>query len=144
VWEDHGNSAAERWTLREHGVTLAGPDAATLVGPVPGEMLCDEARRRVRDYVAWAHDDEPMRRWKQTYVVVTLCRLLYTVATGTVATKPEAVEWALAGLSPEWADLVAAVREDRDDRWLRADEPVDPEKVARTLAFADYAEAACS
>jgi hypothetical protein len=144
VWEDHGNTAAERWTLREHGLTLAGPDATTLLGPVPAEALRDEARRRVRDYVAWAHDDETMRRWKQSYVVVTLCRLLYTIETGTVAPKPVAVEWALDRLGPEWADVVGAVREDRNDRWLRSDEPVDPETVARTLAFADYAEAACS
>ncbi len=52
--------------------------------------------------------------------------------------------WALDELSPDWADVVAALRGDRNDRWLRAVEPVDPETVARTLAFADYAEAPCS
>jgi hypothetical protein len=144
VWDDHCNTVVVRWTLREHGIVLAGPDPKTLVSPVSPDDLREEARRRIPEYAAWAREVSPMRRWMQGYLVVTLCRLLHTLATGSVATKTQATEWALRALDPEWAELIAAARDDRPNRWARADEPVAPEAAARTVAFADYAVCACS
>jgi hypothetical protein len=79
-----------------------------------------------------------MSRWKQTYLVVSCCRMLHTLATGTVASKREAGEWALGVVGPEWADLVRRALGDRPDPWLRVYQPAVPQVAARTLAFVDH------
>jgi hypothetical protein len=39
-------------------------------------------------------------------VVVTLCRLLYTLETGAVASKSRAARWAQQALGPRWNGLI--------------------------------------
>ena len=51
----------------------------------------------------------------QGYVVMTICRALYTLATGKQATKEEAAAWAAARY-PEWSSFIS----DAEQR-LRAD-----------------------
>lgn len=45
-------------------------------------------------------------REAQTFVVLTLCRLLYSLATGSVASKPQAGEWAKNQLHEPWVTLI--------------------------------------
>lgn len=142
VWDEHCNTAVVRWTLREQGVVLAGPDPKSLIDPVPEEQLRSEASRRVREYAEWAAEPTeagPMSRWKQSYLVLTFCRLLHTIREGTVASKPEAGRWALRSLDPDWAELVQDALDDRPDPWRRVRQPASVEAAKRTLAFADYA-----
>ena len=42
----------------------------------------------------------------QTFVILTLCRLLYSLATGSVASKPRAAEWARKEFGESWATLI--------------------------------------
>jgi predicted nucleotidyltransferase len=142
VWDDHCNNAVVRWTLREQGVVLAGPDPKSLIDPVSGEQLRSEASRRVVEYAVWARDPGepgPMSRWKQSYLVLTFCRLLHTIGEGGVASKPAAGRWALRSLDPHWAGLIQDALDDRPDPWRRVHEPASPEAAKATLAFADYA-----
>lgn len=142
-WDDHCNTAVVRWTLREHGVVLAGPDPKTLIDPVSEDQLRAEALKRVREYAEWAPEPTeagPMSRWKQSYLVSTFCRLLHSIRTGTVVTKREAGEWALRSLDPEWASLIQAALDDRPDPWKRVHQAADSKTAKRTLAFARYAE----
>jgi hypothetical protein len=39
-------------------------------------------------------------------VTLTLCRLLYSLETGSVASKPEAARWAAQGPAQGWAQLI--------------------------------------
>ncbi|HXK15164.1 MAG TPA: aminoglycoside adenylyltransferase domain-containing protein, partial [Gaiellaceae bacterium] len=78
-----------------------------------------------------------MSRWKQPYVVLTLCRALHTLETGTVCSKREAGEWAKRALDPEWRDLIQQALDDRPDPWGRTKQDSTPILVARTRAFAD-------
>jgi len=144
IRDNHCNTAVVRWSLREHGVVLAGPDPKLLIDAVPAPQLRSEALVGIAEYAAWA--PEPTRvggmsRWKQPYLVLTFCRLLHTAEHGRVVSKREAAEWALEALDPEWADLIQAALDDRPDPWARVHEPAAPEAVTRTLAFADYAVA---
>jgi hypothetical protein len=41
------------------------------------------------------------------FVVATLCRLLYTLETGGVASKPAATRWAQETLGSRWSDFIA-------------------------------------
>jgi hypothetical protein len=66
-------------------------------------------------------------------VVLTLCRLLYTLETGSVASKPAAARWAERTLSSCWSGLIgrATTRQHTTD-----DEPEDG--VNNTLALLEY------
>jgi len=126
-----------RYNLREGGIVLAGPPPATLIDPVAP----DELRRAVRDVLRgwWAlmrDDAAPLRpRGYQSYAVLSLCRILYTLAHGAVASKEEAARWAQATLDPRWAPLIADAWE---GRW-RPNGEASPEDVRETQAFICYA-----
>jgi hypothetical protein len=144
VWDAHCNTAVVRWSLREHGVVLAGPQPAQLLAPVSADDLRTEARAAVSAYVEWAPEPTkagPMSRWKQPYLVLTFCRLLHTLERGTVASKRQAGRWALDALDPTWAPLIRSALQDRADPWVRVHQPADPDAIDRTLAFAAYAQA---
>jgi hypothetical protein len=141
-WDRHCNTSVVRWTVRERPAVLAGPDPRELIDPVPADALRDEARPVLGEYAAWAHEPHAghpsgMSRWKQPYVVLTLCRALHTLETGTVCSKREAGEWAKRALDPEWRDLIQQALDHRPDPWGRTKQDSTPILVARTRAFAD-------
>ncbi|HZT90651.1 MAG TPA: aminoglycoside adenylyltransferase domain-containing protein [Gaiellaceae bacterium] len=145
VWDAHCNKALVRWTLREHGIVLDGPPLSELVEPVAADELRAEARAALAEYAQWAH--EPMEQapsgmnwWKQTYVVLTLCRVLWTVRHGTIVSKDEAASWAAREL-PGWADLVQRAVAERPDPVKRWWSDSTRELVERTRAFADHVAA---
>lgn len=136
-WSTHCNREEHRWTLRERGLTLAGPEPSTFVSEVPPDLL----RARMVEYIdpfipellEWTTFDIV---WAQSYAVSSLCRMLYTLRTGRVTSKQAALEWALEALDPEWHELIRQVVEDRPLPW---NDPPRPGSVERTLAFAEYA-----
>jgi hypothetical protein len=82
--------------LRERGITLEGPDPRTLIDEVTPAHLRD-AMPQVLDRWASRILDEPAlieRQGYQSYTVLTLCRMLYTLQFGAVVSKPAAAEWA--------------------------------------------------
>lgn len=147
--DNHCNSAVVRWLLRGHGVVLAGPEPADLVEPVEAQQLRAEALAAMDEYVRWARESQErfesmcgvpaMSRWKQPYLVLTLCRILHTLVEGRVASKPAAGEWAVDNLDAEWSPLIRAALDDRPDPWGRVHQPATREDIDRTLEFADYA-----
>jgi predicted nucleotidyltransferase len=141
-WDAHCNTAVTRRVLRERGVSLAGPDPASLVAPVSTADLRDEAVRAAREYAEWAPEPTntgDMSEWKQPYLVLTFCRILLVLATGEVVSKRRAGEWAIGALDPEWRDLIRRALADRPDPWGRVHRSADPALAARTLAFVEYA-----
>jgi Domain of unknown function (DUF4111) len=80
-----------------------------------------------------------MSRRQQSLLVLSFCRVLHTVATGRVTSKPEAGRWALRTLDPEWAGLVQRALDNRPDQWGQVHQQAGEGAVERTLAFADYA-----
>jgi predicted nucleotidyltransferase len=142
AWDPHDNTAVVRWSLREHGVVLAGPDPKTLVEPVSAAELRAEALAAIPEFVAWAPEPTKaggMSRWKQPYLVLNLCRMLHTLETGAVSSKRKGGEWALEALAPEWRGLIRRALDEEDDPWPLVYEQADPEVVERTLAFVEYA-----
>lgn len=145
VRDNHCNTAVVRWSLREHGIVLAGPHPRELIDPVSADELRAEAVAVVDAYADWAPEPTKaggMSRWKQPYLVLTFCRALHTIEVGRVGSKKEAGEWALRALPEEWRPLIRAALDDRADPWERVHQPADAEAVRETLAFADYAVAA--
>jgi predicted nucleotidyltransferase len=150
VRDEHCNTAVVRWTLREHGVVLAGPDPKSLVEPVSADELRAEVRAALRDWVEWAREPHPrfgpgaMSRRQQGLLVLSVCRILHTLECGRVTSKPEAGRWGLGALDPEWSPLIRRALADRPGQWRQVHEQADPQAVDRTLAFADYAVTAAT
>jgi Domain of unknown function (DUF4111)/Nucleotidyltransferase domain len=136
VLDPHCNTALVRRLLRERGRVLAGPPPESLIDPVDPADLRAEAELKLADYAAWAPEGA-MTRWKQPYLVLTLCRILRTIACGDVTSKPVAAGWALGTLEERWHPLVRHALADRPHRWERAHELADPRLAAETIAFAE-------
>lgn len=126
----------DNWTLeyailREHGVVVWGPPPATLIDPVSA----DELRAAVRSQLAnvWerrATDREWLReRAYQAFAILTLCRALYTLRHGVLASKPRAAAWASAAY-PQWQPPIAWALAHRADH-TNAGEA----ETATTMAF---------
>ena len=139
-WSTHCNTEVVRWTLREHGLTLAGPDPREFVGEVPADALRARMRVLVRNFLpdlfTWTSFDIA---WSQRYAVETLCRMLYTLDTGEVTSKRASLEWARQALTSAWYDLIQQVLDDRAIGWDPDDAPRTG-SIEATIAFADYAK----
>jgi hypothetical protein len=139
VKDNHCNTAVVRWSLREKGVVLAGPDPRTLIEPVSADELRSDVLIALREWGDWLGTNPEYSRRGQGVTVLSICRILHTLESGLVTTKREAGEWALGALSPEWTGLVQHALDDRPDPWTKVREPADPAAVKRTSAFVDYA-----
>jgi predicted nucleotidyltransferase len=116
----------QNWYLiRETGVVLFGPPAASLVPPISmAEFVA--AAARYADQISHQSLVEATAG-ARAYAVLTICRALRTVETGTHGSKQEGAAWARERM-PEWAWLIdAALRcrlsrgaEDFDDERTRA------------------------
>jgi len=137
--DNHDNTAVVRWSLREHGIVLAGPNPHELIDLVSSHQLRDDVRRALDDWLAWLRCQDSISRRGLAVAVLSHCRILYTLATGGVSSKRVAGEWALRQLDQKWASLIGWALDDRPNPWEKVREQADPALVTRTLAFTDYA-----
>lgn len=143
--ESHGALGVEQhesdWilqmhVLRERGLALAGPAPDTLIDPVSP----DDLRRASRDilHVWWLPQLDDTYRLQesgyQTYAILTMCRILYTVTQGAVVSKTVAARW-LQEQAPPWAPLVAAALQWRNGLPLA--------HLEETLAFIRFTRDRC-
>jgi hypothetical protein len=123
----------QRHILRQHETIVAGPSLRDLIDP----LEADELRQAVREFLAswWEpmlRDDSRLRdTGYQPYAVLTICRALYTLQNGIIATKRRAAEWAMHALPEEWKDLI-----ELSLSWQAGDEDGD---IAQTREFIRYA-----
>lgn len=141
VRSTHCNQPWVRWTLRERGVRLAGPDPRTLVDPVPPETLRAAARATLPTLAADIHAWMPESvAWGQRYVVTSACVALYTATTAEVASKRQAVLWARERVDARWEGLLEQVLADRA-RGYDPHEPPRPGSLQAAHEFATYVAA---
>lgn len=137
---DHDDTLVVRWSLREHGVTLAGPEPVTLIDPIGAEELRAEARRMMR---AWScslvrNPTQMGELWYQRFTVICHCRFLRTLETGRVTSKREAAAWGTANLDPRWGKLIARSMAGRAQAYANPHQPADPVELAETLEFVRF------
>lgn len=122
--------------LREHGIVLAGPPPQALIDPV----LPDELRHSVHSLLPlWPapllQDASSVdSRGNQSYLVLTLCRMLYTLEFGAVASKPAAARWAQQTLPPAFTPLIERSWDGRH----HPDQPPDLQDMTATLELIRY------
>ena len=126
-----------RWVLREHGITIVGPNPRDLINPLSANVL---RRGAVVTLDGWATDllaspEEIGCLGYQTYTVLTVCRVLYTLHFGTIASKPVAARWAREALGAPWSALIGRAWFGRHNPGLRA--PSDD--IDSTLGLIRYA-----
>jgi predicted nucleotidyltransferase len=139
-WSTHCNTEDMRWTLRERGITLAGPDPRELVHEVPPDALRSKMRQLIDNFLpdlfSWTSFESA---WTQRYAVTNICRMLYTLDTGEVTSKPAALEWAKYTLPAAWKDLLQQVLDERARGWDPDDRPLSG-SVQATIALLEYAK----
>jgi predicted nucleotidyltransferase len=126
----------QRHLLRENGIVISGPDLKTLIDPIaPGEL-----QRAVSDVLPlWvdpilARPAKIKARGYQSFCVLSLCRMLYTLRTGQVLSKPRAAEWAMQNLDARWKPLIQRAIVGRQNSDLEA----DPADLNETLEMMKY------
>jgi len=131
----------ERWTVRERGVILRGPDPKTLIDPITPDAICQAVRVCLREWTEWMARPDGLQfvtpRSHQAFAAETMCRALYTLAhsRGALPTKPRAVAWARETLPEPWRSLV------EQSRTWRTDTTPNPASMPTILRFVRWAAA---
>lgn len=98
----------DQYLLYKHGISLIGPDFKTMVQPISIEDVRDAC---VRDLLEeWqpkiADSTYLENSHYQSYVILNLCRILYTVLCHSTATKKASAAWVRCELAPQWNSLI--------------------------------------
>jgi predicted nucleotidyltransferase len=98
----------QRHILRESGVGVAGPDIRPLIEPVSQSDIRAAVRGYLREW--WQPMlDNPERlhsRAYQAYATLSMCRALYTLQYGHVASKTASARWAQEIFGDHWMALI--------------------------------------
>ena len=127
-----------RYILRERGITLTGPDPRTLIDPVSPNDLRRAMLPLLHGWVSQMLNDpyEIIRLgYPSSYIVLTLCRILYTLQLGDVISKPKAARWVKDNVSERWKTFIDRVWVER-----QYNQPLtsDTDAMNQTLDFIRY------
>jgi hypothetical protein len=141
----HCNSAVVRQQVREHGVRLCGAEPASLVDPIPTDLLREEIRAVILD---WGTEivDHPERyenHFYQGFITLSYCRKWCDVTLGNLGSKRRGAAWAKERLDPSWHDLIDRAWDTRPVPEVSVKTPPDPEDWARTLEFVKLVMGKC-
>jgi hypothetical protein len=137
---DHCNTVLVRWVVRERGVTLAGPDPASLVDPVPVELLRQHSYKVIHE---WGRDilanpEHYNNRFYQAFIVLNYSRMLHDISVGEHGSKRTGAEWAKANLDPKWIPLIDRSWSGRPNPAVSVRTPADPDDFKATLDYVRY------
>jgi hypothetical protein len=123
--------------VRERGIPLCGPDPKTLIDPVSPDDLRRAVWKILHGWFASLLEDPGKIKngGYQSYTVLSLCRILYTLEFGTVASKSDAAGWARKTLGGRWMLLIERAWKARHNPGKDA----PPEDVAETQEFIRFA-----
>jgi hypothetical protein len=103
--------AFQRYSLREFGLVVAGPEPRSIMDTVDVDDMKRAGEVIAKDWMDHAQQDPTWIDWARqrsalSFVVLTLCRILYSMAAGSVASKPAAARWARESLGGRWDTLI--------------------------------------
>jgi len=143
----HDNQWHVRWILRERGITLVGSKPETILKPIPINEMGNEIKTTMLQVMKFFQDeiDRPLGFWNsrfgQSFAVLTYCRMLHTLHTGTVQSKKAGAKWAKAFVDANWVKLIDQAWNEREGVRFgvkigqRAEAPL----LDETLEFIKYA-----
>ena len=97
----------QRYNLREQGIVLAGPPLDDLIDPVTSDQIRQATYELLIEWwVPMLENPTHLASSEyQAYAVLTMCRMLYTLNTGKIVSKPSAARWTLEN-HPRWSALI--------------------------------------
>lgn len=143
----HDNQWHVRWVLRERGIPLVGPKPETLLPAIPADELMSEIKTAMVQSKAIFEGeiDRPLSfcnsRFGQPFFVLTYCRMLHTLHTGTVQSKKAGATWAKEFVDPGWIDLIEQAWNEREGVrfMLKIHQRAEQPRLDETLEFINYA-----
>lgn len=138
---NHDNELVVRWVTREHGITLYGADPETYINPVAADMLKAEVKQIMHTWGGeimrgeWVANNS----WSQPFAVIMYCRMLQTLVTGKIHSKPSAVQWGQSELDAQWKNLIIEAWGKRPNQFRKAPDPVNAKDISQTIDFIQYA-----
>jgi hypothetical protein len=143
----HDNQWHVRWILRERGITLVGQKPKTILQPIPFNEMFSEIKTTMLQVLKLFQDeiDRPLGFWNsrfgQSFAVLTYCRMLHTLHTGTVQSKKAGMEWAKQFVEPKWVKIIDQAWKERDGvRFLvKIGQRAELTSLYGTLEFIKYA-----
>jgi hypothetical protein len=105
---NQGSAVIQCHIIRQYGVMVAGPSPHTLIDLVDADDVRNALRdnleqwwRPLLDDPAWVQQSQ-----KQPFAILTMCRALYTLEHGIVASKPVAARWGQQAIGKQWTELI--------------------------------------
>jgi predicted nucleotidyltransferase len=99
----------QRWILREKGVIVFGQPLKPMIDLVSADDLRAAVRGSLLEW--WSPPFPSPERFEsgeyQAYAILTMCRSLYVLEHGHLASKPKATRWVKEKLGEPWARLIA-------------------------------------
>lgn len=143
----HDNQWHVRWILRERGITLVGPKPETILRAIPLKELISEIKTAMlRNMEIFQGElNRPLSfcnsRFGQSFFVLTYCRMLHTLHTGTVQSKKTGVIWAKQFVDPKWIKIIDQAWNERDGvRFgVKISQRAETTLLYETLDFMKYA-----
>lgn len=135
VRSEHDNTQIVRWTVREKGIVLEGPEPKTIIDPVSKVDLVNDLKRTFNMIEnKWNNPESLNSLGMQTFFVTLCCRAQHCLHTGVIASKKVASEWACQTLNKKYFDLIKTAYEHwLTDRAALFSLPADPDSVALTM-----------
>jgi predicted nucleotidyltransferase len=116
----HDNQWHVRWILRERGITLVGQRPETILQPIPLNEMLSEIKTTMLQVLKVFQDEinRPLGFWNsrfgQSFAVLTYCRMLHTLHTGTVQSKKAGMKWAKQFVEPKWLKIIDQAWKERE------------------------------
>jgi predicted nucleotidyltransferase len=122
----------QRWILKEKGVVIFGPPLSRMIDPISPENLRQAVCDSLREW--WSPPFPSPQRFEsreyRAYAILTMCRSLFLLENGCIASKPEAARWALEVLEEPWLSLL--------EQALACQEGTATTDLSETFEFIDY------
>ena len=138
----HDDSLVVYWSLRERGITLVGPEPGSFVAPVPVEALQQEVFDTMRTWREQLlnNPNDLDNRFYQPFAVLSYCRMLHTLESGTVESKRVGALWAKDALDNRWHHLIQRAWDARPGNpSLKVRQKADSSDLSSTWEFMEYA-----
>lgn len=137
---DHCNTSVTRWTVREKGKVVFGPDPKTLIYPIDSNNLRKEIKGTLVDWGQELIDNpEPYRnRFYQAYLVLNFARMLQDLYEGRITSKLEGANWAKEKLDPKWRELIDYCWQQRQDPDISVKQPAEEGMYEQSIEFVRY------
>jgi len=137
VRSNHCNTVLVRQVLRDKGVVLYGPGAASLIDPIPVAVLKEEIFTVMHEWgnKILACPARYDNRFYQGFILLSYCRMLRDFLMGSPSSKKQGAEWAKAHLDAKWHDLIDRAWDCRPVPEQQVRQKADPADFTATLEF---------